>query len=120
MGGMGAAAVMRRPRRIGLAELVLRIRIGKQLLISLRTAVVELESAPVTEDQCIVLIAREEIGIRPKEFFHFGRDTSGRGGFNLTHGLKQRIMGKQQSRKPGYRADFNPSLDSNQVLHLPA
>ena len=69
MGGMGAAAVMRRPRRIGLAELVLRIRIGKQLLISLRTAVVELESAPVTEDQCIVLIAREEIGIRPKEFF---------------------------------------------------
>jgi hypothetical protein len=70
-----------RTGRIGLAEFVLRIRIGKQLLISLRSAVVELDAAPVAEDKGVVLIAGEEVGIRSKEFLHFGRDTSGFGRF---------------------------------------
>ena len=67
---------------IGLAELVRRSWVGKQLFVSLRPAVVELDPAPVVEKKRIVLITGEKIGIRPKELFCFGRDVAGSGRLN--------------------------------------
>ena len=64
---------------IGLAEFVLGIRIGKQLLVRFRPTVVKLNPAPVMEEKCIVLITRKEIGIRSKECIRFGRDLAGLG-----------------------------------------